>query len=298
MPSLPQEINFESLTIKRSDIEKLTVLRRTQTHIVCRLVCEHGSYILKWFNSPTSEIEIQVYALLQKYDVRTLPVHKQTRQALLLEDLQNSSSWRLANHLDMRQAETGRAVAKWYRSLHRAGRNALKDNNDQIEFLRFWVSEITVQSLANAGAVFSLGDKRAWMIAIEDHETLKAKYLALPQTFNYNDFAAENLALSRGEDHPIQAVVFDYDCFSLGIPYSDWRNVVFSLRGAAKAAFAEVYGPISEKESLLDEPLDILYGIVIASRRVNTPNWVAPQLEAVATGRLERCIIKALEVKK
>ena len=73
--------------------------------------------------------------------------------------------------------------------------------------------------------------------------------------------------------------------------------MTFSLHGAAKAAFAEVYGPISEKESLLDEPLDILYGIVIASRRVNTPNWVAPQLEAVAAGRLERCIIKALEIK-
>jgi hypothetical protein len=297
MPSLPQEVDFESLAIKRSDIEKVTILRRTQTHIVCRLVFEHGSYILKWFNSPTSGVEIQVYALLEKYGVRTLPVYKQTRQALLLEDLQNSPSWRLADQLYMGRAETGRAVAEWYRSLHRAGRYALKEDNDQTAFLRSWVSEITVQSLANAGAVFSLGDKRAWRIAIEDHETLKAKYLALPQTFNYNDFAPENLALSRGEDHPIQAVVFDYDCFSLGIPYSDWRNVVYSLRGAAKTAFAEVYGPVSEEERLLDEPLDLLYGIVVASRRVNTPNWVTPHLEAVATGGLERCIIKALEVK-
>ena len=224
------------------------------------------------------------------------PTHKQTRQALLLEDLQNSSSWRLANDHDMGRAETGRAVAEWYRSFHRAGRKALEGNDDRTGFLRPWVSEITPQSLESAGAVFSLGDKRAWRMAVENHEALKAKYLELPQTFNYNDFAAENLTLSRSEGPPLQAVVFDYDCFSLGVPYSDWRNVAYSLQGAAQNAFAEAYGPVSEKERFLDEPLDLLFGIVIASRRESTPCWVAPNLAALESGRLESLILKVLKV--
>ena len=296
MPTFPPEVDFESLNIQRSEIQQLTILRQTQTHLVCQLVCEQGSYILKWFNSPASGIEIRVYALLQNYGVRTLPVHQQTRQALLLEDLQNSPSWRLAHDHDMGRAETGRAVAEWYRSLHRAGRDALEGNDDQTSFLRPWVSEITPQSLESAGAVFSLGDKRPWRMAVENHTQMKALYLALPQTFNYNDFAAENLALSRSEGPPFQAVVFDYDCFSLGVPYSDYRNVAYALKEAAQDAFAESYGPISESERLLDEPLDLLYGIVIASRRETAPSWVAPNLAALESGRLESLILRALEV--
>jgi hypothetical protein len=107
------------------------------------------------------------------------------------------------------------------------------------------VSEITDQSLENAGAVFSLGDKRAWRMALENHAEMKAKYLSLPQTFNYNDFVAENLALSHSEDLPLQAVVFDYDCFSLGVPSGDWHFVTHALQGTAKEAFAETYGPVS-----------------------------------------------------
>ena len=160
MPTFPPEVDFESLNIQPLEIRHLTVLRQTQTHLICRLVFEYGSYILKWFNSPTSGIETQVYELLQKYGVRTLPLHKQTKHALLLEDLQNSASWRLAHDHDMGRAETGRAVAEWYRSLHRAGHDALAENDDQTSFLRPWVSEITPQSLESAGAIFSLGEKR------------------------------------------------------------------------------------------------------------------------------------------
>ncbi|MDP2975772.1 MAG: hypothetical protein Q8N45_06100 [Anaerolineales bacterium] len=148
----------------------------------------------------------------------------------------------------------------------------------------------------SAGTVFELQDKPVWATVIGCIESLKAKYLALPQTFNYNDFAAENLALSRGKEHSLRAIVFDYDCFAIGVAYSDWRNVMNSLCGAAKTSFEEVYGPISEKERLLDEPLAILYGLVVASQRSKTPKWVAPLIETVANGELERSISKALEV--
>lgn len=124
---------------------------------------------------------------------------------------------------------------------------------------------------------------------------MKAKYLALPQTFNHNDFAAENLALSRQEGTRLHAIVFDYDCFATGVVYSDWRNVINSLHGAAKETFVEAYGPINEQEHVFDEPLAILYGLIVASRRGKMPKWASPLIEAVVNGGLEQSLSQACE---
>lgn len=82
----------------------------------------------------------------------------------------------------------------------------------------------------------------------------------------------------------------------MDVAYSDWRNVVYSLRGAAKASFAEAYGPTMEQERLLDEPLAILYGLIVAGRRSKLPKWAAPLVEAVVNGELERNLSQACEV--
>lgn len=105
----------------------------------------------------------------------------------------------------------------------------------------------------------------------------------------------ENLALSREVGAPLHDVVFDYDCFTTGVKFSDWRNVVYSLYGAAKAAFAEAYGPISERERLMDEPLAILSGLIEASQRSKIPEWSLPLREAVVNGELEKSINRARE---
>ena len=125
-------------------------------------------------------------------------LYMSTRTArIVLEDLQSSTEWRLAEPADMERAATGVALAEWYRNLHQAGREALKDSSLQPEGVFPWVSEITGPSLEKAGAALKLEHTPAWGMAMQQVEILKGKYLALPQTFNYNDFAAENLALSR-----------------------------------------------------------------------------------------------------
>lgn len=296
MQNLPQEIDLSSLSIAPPDIQGVTILRRTPSHRVYRMALSGGSYILKWFHAPGSSVELQVYALLQQVRVETLPVYGRSRQALLIEDVQNSRTWRLADPADMDQAETGRAVAEWYRSLHRAGQVALRDPGFQLSFLQAEVDQINQPSLAKAGSAIGFQDLPAWRRAAGCVEALKEKYLALPQTFNYNDFAAENLALSRVECQPRRAVVFDYDCFGRGAAVSDWRNVVGSLSGAAKMAFTEAYGPVSERDQRLDRPLSILYGLIVASQRRKIPGWATPLIEAVTNGELERCLSEALEI--
>lgn len=278
--------------LKPASIRQVSLLRETGSHLVCRVTCGQDSYILKWFKEGAARVELQVYALLSQVGVETLPVHGRSEQALLLEDLNSSPLWRQASEEDMGLAETGKAVGEWYRQLHRAGRASLSASYP--DWLRPWVSVITAESLEHAGAALGLQAEPAWQLALETAEALKASYLARPQTFNYSDFAAENLALSRGEGLPRRAIVFDYDCFTSGAAASDCRNVLYSLRGAAKPAFQAAYGPVDESEFILDEPLAILDGLVTASRLSRLPGWATPLLEAVAGGELERAIRRAL----
>jgi hypothetical protein len=290
-----EQIDFESLSLSRSQIERIEVLREREGHLVCRFFSGDRSLILKWFRSPAESLEFRIYTLLGRLGVPTLRVIEQTGQALLLEDLQSSSAWRLAKEEDMSKAETGMAVAAWYRELHQAGQRALSDPALDTSFLHPWVRVITPEALARTGAIFGLSEKAAWKTALASAGPLLARYLSLPQTFNYADFAGENLALSAAGQRPFRAVVFDYDCFATGCVYSDWRNVVYSLEGEASDAFKEAYGPVSEAERRLDEPLSILEGLVVAGQRKVVPAWANPLFDAVLNGELERAIRSATE---
>lgn len=291
------QVDFATLGLDPAGIEQVSLLREKETHRVCRLAGRQGSFILKWFHSPAGSVELHTYSLLRRLGVPTLPVHAQTDRALLLEDIHSSPRWRLADEADMGLEETGRAVAAWYRALHRAGRETLAEPASPLPWLVPWVQAITRPALEMAGATLGLQETPAWKLVLERLEVLRARYRSWPQTFNYNDFAAENLALSRDGQHPRDAVVFDYDCFATGTAYSDWRNVASALRGAARAAFAEAYGPVDEGERWLDEPLAALYGLVVASRRKKFPRWAAPLVEEALNGTLERSIRRGCEVE-
>jgi hypothetical protein len=291
----PNHLSNSQLTalgLRFSDIFASEILRHKAGHIVCRIKTGHGWYVMKWFDAPDA-LEPKVYTLLEHWRVPTLPVHVRTERSLLLEDIGHSHFWHEASEADMSRAETGIAVARWYRALHQAGREALEHPETLPSGLHAWVDTITEEALVETGLRLGLTRKPAWNMALKSTEALMIRAHGCQQTFNYEDFARENLALSRGEN-PLQAVVFDYDCFSLGMAFSDWRNVTFSLEGAARDAFIAAYGPVSEVERGLDIPLSTLFGLLTASRRENVPGWARPLLENVENGALERSIQSAL----
>lgn len=290
------QIDFKSIGIDPAEIEKIEILRKKDTHLVCRVIYKQRSFILKWAFSTFGNKEILVYELLKGFGVETLPVQTCTGQALLLEDLQSSYDWRLAEEDDMKLSETGDAIAQWYLEFHQAGRIALRNPSIHEALQNPWVASISLPALNQAAKTFNLEGERVWNIVLASFDELKAKYLDCPQTFNYNDFAAENLSLSRSEDLPLRAIVFDYDCFTTGIAFSDVRNVLHSLAGEAAAAFQETYGGLNDEERQLDEPLAMMYGLIIASQRRTRPSWVQPILKSVASGDLYASIDIALKL--
>ena len=58
----------------------------------------------------------------------------------------------------------------------------------------------------------------------------------------------------------------------------------------------EAYGPVSEAERILDEPLCVLYSLIVASQRDRLPGWAIPSIDSVRNGELEQSIYKALEL--
>ncbi len=281
------------LGIRHSDIIQCEVLRKKEGHIVFRLELERGWFILKWFEQDDA-IEPHVYGLLERNAVPTLPLFACSTQALLMEDLEHSQRWRQATEADMSAEATGLALAEWYQALHKAGSQIFRHQLTMPTALHPWYEELTVESLARAGLRLGLTNKETWPEAIHAIEALKAKIRRCPQTFNYDDFAQENLALSRSSEIPLQAVMFDYDCFSTGPAYTDWRNVTSSLEGEARKAFIKAYGPVSQTERLLDTPLATLYGLLIASKRAEVPGWAHPLLDDVENGALLRSVQAAL----
>jgi hypothetical protein len=174
----------------------MILLRRTPTHRVYRISGRNGSFILKWFSPAAKSIEPGIYRLLAQAHIPTLPAYENTGTALVLEDLQSSPKWRLAEPADMGRPTTGHALAAWYRSLHQASCAALKDHAGR-KLGSSWVGD----NVTAGKSWCRIQAGRAGMGAAISASALKAKYLELPQAFNYHDFA-ENLAYPPARGSP------------------------------------------------------------------------------------------------
>jgi hypothetical protein len=293
LPEICQSALVELLV---DEVDKVILLRKREDHAVYRIRAKTGNFVLKCFQTPPLPKEIKVYVLLQKYGVPTLPCCAMTENAILLEDLDFSETWRRAGEDDIKSSSTGIAVAEWYQRLHAVGLEVLMNAEENLDHLEAWVDAINQNELKEVDHRLEIKNSRGWKLAISHCEELKNKYRSFPQTFNYNDFAAENLALSCTRQENLQAIIYDYDQFSIGTIYSDWRNVVYSLQGEAREAFMDTYGEVSEIERRLDDVLSILHGLIIAVARDKFPKWALPLRNSIENGELERKISTALEI--
>jgi hypothetical protein len=257
-----------------------------------RVRMDNRSYILKWFSEAAESIEVRCYSLLAEYGVPTLPVHWQTENALLLEDLERSQKWRLARESDIEQPETGIAIAEWYRKLHKAGRSIVKNPDGAPEFLTREADELNADVILSLGEKLGLANTSAWKLSVEHIEKLKQALHSFPETLNYNDFHWTNLALSRAE--PLTAIVYDYHLLGIGSVYSDYRNVCGSLGERAKEAFLKAYGPVDEQAAIFDAPISLLYSLLVASRLPTLPSWAKSIYQQVRRGKLEESLKRAI----
>ena len=286
--SIIQDAGLESATVERFE-----TLSERHGHAVWRVVTGDHSYVLKWLGGGHGRVEVEGYRLLQELGVPTLPLYGSSDEALVLEDLTRSDTWRLAAEADSAQARVGRAVARWYRLFHDAGETLLSQGSPP-SFLERETDVLDPETVLLMGRALGLADLPVWALAADHVELLKGAAARLSLTLNYNDFYWTNLALSRREARGLRAIVFDYHLLGMGMRYSDVRNVRFSLTGAAVPAFDEAYGSLDPREQTLDRPLATLHNLHTALRMADFPSWARHSRERVISGDLERDLREAV----
>jgi hypothetical protein len=261
-----------------------------------RVCCSGRFYVLKQFADPDAAREAECYELLQQCGVPTLPLYGRMTDSILLEDLADSTTWRIATEDDLQDAHTGAAIAVWYRRFHDEGYKYLAEAPAVLPFLKPEWDALTPSAVLEAGKRLGMEENWVWRLAADHIESITAAMRSLPQTFNHNDFCWDNLAVSREPRPSLRAVVFDYHLMGTGLAYSDCRNIMGSLGETAKAAFWETYGDIDPREVALDAPVATLYALSEAVARPQLPAWASSLVEQVRDGRLARDIRCALGV--
>mgnify|MGYP001820133874 CR=1 FL=1 len=160
-------------------------------------------------------------------------------------------------------------------------------------FLERWAESFDRTELAAAGTTLGLNEEPSWRAASDHLPTLQARFRLLPETVTYDDFALENLAVSRTE--PRRAIVFDYGEVSIGPAVTDWRNARWSLEAAALRGFDAGFDRPSAEAIALDQILTTLFSLVAASRRPRLPSWTAPLINDVRFGKLAADIAVVLD---
>ncbi len=270
-------------------------LRRKRGREVYCIQCSGRTYVLKWFADPDAAVEVRSYCLLAECGVPTLPVYGHSDNALLLEDLTTSARWRVAREYDVREPDTGEAVAGWYRALHAAGWDLLATPGKVPSFLGRETDSLTPHTVLEIADSIGRSSDKIWRLAAESIDAVKRGMQSLRETLNYNDFHWTNLALSR-QQPPLRAVVYDYHLLGIGLAYSDCRNVASCLGEKARAAFCEAYGAIDDREAALDAPVSVLVVLREALRLPRFPAWADESLRVARSGEFERSLRWALEV--
>ncbi len=99
---------------------------------------------------------------------------------ILLEDLESSSTWRLAQDEDMCRSDTGTAVADGYRHLHQAGKFYFQQAGAWPDWVKSWIGELDVNSLTDAGRKLGLDDVATWQTALHHLDSSKNLYRSFP----------------------------------------------------------------------------------------------------------------------
>ena len=259
----------------------MELIRDKDGAAVARVDTAEGPRVLKAFHGSGQVREIGNYAALTALGVPTLKLYASTDRALLMEDILESP-YRLGVAEDLGDARTAALVARWYRELHSRGHEyaaehgaELYDENDAL----------TPENLERVKERTGTAALPVWRLIGENWEKIKAAVDGARRTLTYNDFYYTNLAVARDGG---SALMYDYGLLGAGYAYADVRNVCSALRGGAREAFLEEYGPVDGDEARLDAVVSVLNGLISACGRERLPAWSAGLIEELRGGLYER----------
>ena len=243
--------------------------------------------VLKCYEKDEHKREIKNYLLLQSFGIKTVKVIDFNENALLMEDITKSPTYRLATRADMDAPEIMRKLAKWYRMLHMKGRNYVC-NNDENLFCE--TDDITLENICMVKEKTQTADEPVWTLLEKNYTTLRELINSTPKTLTYNDFYYTNMIVAKDKN---EAFMFDYNLLGKGFACADLVNVTYEISETAKAAFFTEYGEYDPKEMQLVKITGTLFALITACKRTVFPDWAKGELETL-TGKDMFCAINTL----
>lgn len=241
--------------------------------IVARVYHNNGTYIIKYFNNSDHRRELVNYKILKELNISTLTIYKTTDCALLMEDINSISGYRLGTADDLNDTEVAFRIANWYRSLHQNGYDYVNYNGANLYDESDFITKENIETIMRVTATERLP---VWSLFIENFDEIKHKITRARRTLTYNDFNYTNLIVAH---HKSSAFMFDYNLLGKGYAYSDIRNVCSSLGERAKEAFLSGYGSFDVSEIAVDDVASVITTLYLACKRSEFPQWANSTLE-------------------
>lgn len=261
--------------LKKEIIEELKEyqLENTKVHLirekdgigVYRVESPNHSYILKYFYTEEFRREISYYETLKTLNISTIDVYGSTQTSILLENINESTHFRLGQKEDFENKNIIRALARWYKLLHKNGVKYVNGNNLYSEW--DYLTEFNLYKMANK---FDLSNEKSFINFMSYYPSISEKMRNAEKTLIYQDFYYTNMVVSIDES---KAFMFDYNMLGKGSYISDILNVTYWFSEENKQLFIDEYGGIDYQLLNLEKTIAPFVTLIIAMERNIHPVW-------------------------
>lgn len=245
--------------------------------IVARVQSDEKSYIIKYFQNEDFKREIKNYQLLYDLSIPTVKVFGFTDSAILMEDISQSDTFRLATKEDLDDVAIASKNAEWYKLLHTRSKDFAEGNITELYDVTDFITRDNIEFIKEKTGTQNLP---VWKLINDNFDIIVSKIRSLPRVLTYNDFYYTNLIVAKNKS---SALMFDYNLLGKGYVYSDIRNVCSSLGEDAKKAFLETYGEFDKSEIIVDDVASVLITLYHACQRKTFPSWANSTLNELKT---------------
>lgn len=262
--------------------DSFSILQDKDGVTVARIASNEKSYVVKCFQKDEYKRELENYRLLESLGIPTIRVIVSTDSALLLEDINCSSTYRLGIEEDMSDPEIARRIAVWYKLLHSRGYGYICQHGesmyDEADFF-------TLDNIAFIKEKTGTQDATAWVLLEQNYTAINDLLRKARRTITYNDFYYTNMVVAKDNT---SALMFDYNLLGKGYAYTDVRNVLSSLSEKAGKAFLDEYGMFDPVEKALDDVVSVVVTLHLACQRDVFPWWAQSLLDELDSTFIEK----------
>ncbi|MDY3006637.1 hypothetical protein HV819_08900 [Anaerococcus sp. AGMB00486] len=256
---------IEELIEYQLENTKVNLIREKDGIGVYRVETPGHSYVLKYFYNKEFRREISYYQTLKSLNIPTIQVFGSTQSSILLENINGSFEFRLGQKEDFENKNIIKALARWYKLLHKNGMKYAEDNNlySQWDYL----SELNLYKMANK---FDLSNEKSFINFMNFYPRICEKMRNAKKTLIYQDFYYTNMVVSIDES---KAFMFDYNMLGKGSYISDILNVTYWFSKENKQLFIDEYGGIDYQLLNLEKLIAPFIALIIAMERNVYLSW-------------------------